>query len=90
MPDGEVHTIQELIFYQYAKIIAKSAMKTGDKIQSIHNIVYACKHCNSAKGDMGLYTFFNKLNGTVHNSDLVPPSLFYKHTQNAAGSFLKP
>ncbi|HBN00761.1 MAG TPA: HNH endonuclease, partial [Firmicutes bacterium] len=29
MPDKEVHTIQELIFYQYAKIIAKSAMKTG-------------------------------------------------------------
>lgn len=26
MPDREVHTIQELIFYQYAKIIAKSAM----------------------------------------------------------------
>ena len=25
MPDREVHTIQELIFYQYAKIIAKSA-----------------------------------------------------------------
>ena len=67
MPDREVHTIQELIFYQYAKIIAKSA-----------------------KGDMGLYTFFNKLNGTHHNSDLVPPPLFYKHTQNAAGSFLKP
>lgn len=30
MPDREVHTIQELIFYQYAKIIAKSAMKTCD------------------------------------------------------------
>lgn len=53
MPDREVHTIQELIFYQYAKIIA-----------------------NGAKHDMGLYTFFNKLNGTVHNSDLVPPPLF--------------
>lgn len=30
MPDREVHTIQELIFYQYAKIIAKSAMMTCD------------------------------------------------------------
>ena len=30
MPDKEVKTIQDLIFYQYAKIIAKSAMKTGD------------------------------------------------------------
>lgn len=26
MPDKEVHTIQELIFFQYAKIITKSAM----------------------------------------------------------------
>lgn len=67
MPDREVKTIQDLIFYQYAKIIAKSA-----------------------KGDMGLYTFFNKLNGSVNDPDLVPPPLFYKHTQNAAGSFLKP
>ena len=30
MPDRKVKTIQDLIFYQYAKIIAKSAMKTGD------------------------------------------------------------
>ena len=30
LPDREVHTIRELIFYQYAKIIAKSAIKTGD------------------------------------------------------------
>ena len=26
MPDKEVNTIQDLIFFQYAKIIAKSAM----------------------------------------------------------------
>ena len=151
MPDREVKTIQDLIFYQYAKIIAKSAMKTGDnetakknhygfikktfrelrdgkkswsdilredmqfvesdkacvycgatenlttehiipkslrindrcatcdKIQGIHNIVYACKHCNSAKGDTGLYTFFNKLNGTVCDPDLIPPLLEKKY-----------
>lgn len=151
MPDKEVKTIQDLIFYQYAKIIAKSAMKTGDnatakqkhygfikktfrelrdgkkswsdilredlqfadsdkacvycgatenltkehiipkslrindrcatcdKIQGIHNIVYACKHCNSAKGDTGLYTFFNKLNGSVNDPDLVPPLLEKKY-----------
>lgn len=72
MPDREVHTIQELIFYQYAKIIAKSA-----------------------KGDMGLYTFFNKLNGTVHNSDLVPPLLEKKYLKlmwcchNCAGTLDK-
>ncbi len=72
MPDREVHTIQELIFYQYAKIIAKSA-----------------------KHDMGLYTFFNKLNGTVHNSDLVPPLLEKKYLKlmwcchNCAGTLDK-
>lgn len=151
MPDKEVKTIQNLIFYQYAKIIAKSAMKTGDnatakrnhygfikktfrelrdgqkrwscilredlqfvesdkacvycgatenltkehiipkslrindrcatcdKIQGIHNIVYACKHCNSAKRDMGLYTFFNKMNGTFNDPDLIPPLLEKKY-----------
>lgn len=151
MPDRSVKTIQDLIFYQYAKIIAKSAMKTGDnetakknhygfikktfrelrdgkkswsailredlqfleaekkcaycgtadnltiehiipkslrvnercatcdKIQGVHNIVYACRHCNSSKGDTGLYTFFNKLNGTRHDSDLVPPLLEKKY-----------
>lgn len=79
MPDRSVKTIQDLIFYQYAKIIAKSAMKTGDKIQGIHNIVYACKHCNSAKHDTGLYTFFNKLNRTVRDPDLVPPLLEKKY-----------
>lgn len=151
MPDRSVKTIQDLIFYQYAKIIAKSAMKTGDnqtakkehygfikktfrdlrdgkiswsailredlqfadsdkacvycgttenltkehiipkslhindrcatcdKIQGIHNIVYACKHCNSAKHDTGLYTFFNKLNGTVRDPDLISPLLEKKY-----------
>ena len=52
---------------------------TCDKIQGIHNIVYACKHCNSAKGDTGLYTFFNKLNGTVCDPDLIPPLLEKKY-----------
>lgn len=30
MPDKEVKTIQDLIFYQYAKIIARSAFKSSD------------------------------------------------------------
>lgn len=30
MPDREVETVRDLIFYQYAKIIAKSAFKVGD------------------------------------------------------------
>lgn len=130
MPDRDVKTIQDLIYYQYSKIIAKSAfasadgkdaknkhygfikktfreLKTGvkswseitredwqlvesekkciycgsvielnkehivpkslrikpeckdcDKIQSIHNQVWACKKCNSSKSTKGLYEFF--------------------------------
>jgi len=129
-PDREVKTIQDLIFYQYAKIIArrafsipngkeakqkhygfikktflelkngikswsditredwqfveaekkciycstehdlhrehiiprslhiKSGCETCSTIQSIHNQVWACKQCNSAKGTLGLYEFF--------------------------------
>lgn len=125
-----IKTVQHIIFYQYAKIIAKSAfkalngikakknhfgfikktfleLKNGTKfwsditredrqfvetekkciycnteqelhwehivprslcikpecitcsiIQSIHNQVWACRQCNSAKGTMGLYEFF--------------------------------
>ncbi len=30
MPDRDVKTIQDLIFYQYAKIIARRAFKTSD------------------------------------------------------------
>ena len=34
MPDKEVKTIRDLIFYQYAKIIARSAFGCGDGIQA--------------------------------------------------------
>lgn len=132
MPDRDVHTIRDLIYYQYAKIIACSAfsvadgqeakklhygfikttfhdLKSGgkswshieredwqlveaekkciycgseenlnrehivpkslrikpdcvtcDRIQSIHNQVWVCGACNSAKGTLGLYEFFRK------------------------------
>ena len=30
MPDRDVETIQDLIFYQYAKIIARGAFETSD------------------------------------------------------------
>jgi hypothetical protein len=132
LPDREVQTIEHLIFYQYAKIIAKSAMnvpagilakrghygfikktfrelKQGIKkwsditredwqfvqtnkvciycgsieqlsqehivpqsisinercatcqyIHQIHNQVWACRSCNSAKGDLGLYEFYRR------------------------------
>ena len=132
MPDRDVQTIRDLIYYQYAKIIARRAFSTSngknakklhygfikktfrelksglklwseitredwqfvesekkciycgsqinlhrehiipkslnikpecltcDKIQGIHNQVWACKQCNSSKGRMGLYEFFRK------------------------------
>ena len=34
MPDRDVETIRDLIFYQYAKIMAKSAMKASDGKQA--------------------------------------------------------
>jgi hypothetical protein len=128
MPDRNVKTLRHLIWYQYAKIIARSALgpnakkdhygfvkqtlkdlmagrKTWsdiaredkqlveaekkcvycgsetdlawehvvpkslhindrcgacDAIQAIHNQVWSCKSCNSQKGTMGLYSFYQK------------------------------
>ena len=34
---------------------------TCDKIQAIHNQVWACRSCNSRKGARGLYQFFREL-----------------------------
>ena len=151
MPDREVQTIQDLIYYQYAKIIVKSAMKTGDnatakgkyygmikntfrklqsgeiswsdilredlqfmesekiciycgskenitkdhiipksllindkcpecdKIQGIHNIIWACKDCNCQKHTKGLYTFFSERNPDKKKSDLLPSLLEKKY-----------
>lgn len=130
MPDREAQTIEHLIYYQYAKIVTKSAMNVPDgktaksthygfikqtlrdlkqgikkwsditredwqfvqneqvciycgatsdlsqehivprsirinercatceHIHQIHNQVWACRSCNSAKGDLGLYEFY--------------------------------
>lgn len=148
MPDKEVKTIRDLIFYQYAKIIAKSALgndakKTSygfikntfrelvndgkkwsdilredkqliesekecvycgskenlswehivpksllinercplcDKIQGIHNQIWACKYCNSKKGTKGLYHFFKEIHPEAKKiSDLLPPLLEKKY-----------
>lgn len=151
MPDREVKTIRDLILYQYAKIIAKSALgytdglqakkasygfikKTFrqlrdsekkwsdilredlqfvstekkciycggtenlsqdhivpktllinercphcDHIQGIHNLIWACKSCNSAKQQKGLYTFFSQKHNTAHPSDFLPPLLEKKY-----------
>jgi len=145
MPDKEVKTIKDLIYYQYAKIIAKSAflipdgekakkgnygfiknkfreLKNGkiswpgilredwqlvkakreciycgskkdlqkehlvpkslhinsncskcDKIQNIHNQVWACKDCNSLKGTKGLCEFYKvKFNDEKKFYDFIP------------------
>lgn len=128
MPDREVKTIRDQIYFQYAKIIAKSAFgpdakktaygfikntfhkfkknekhwsdilredkqlieseecciycgsaqdltwdhivpkslvinercSTCDKIQAIHNLIRACKRCNSEKGTKGLYQYMHE------------------------------
>ena len=152
MPDASVKTLRDLIWYQYAKIIARSAFKVGngkaakaehygfikntlrdlrsgvkkwsditredwqlvdaekkcaycgstadlahehivpksllindrcpacDTIQSIHNQIWVCKSCNSAKGTTGLYAFFKSRmpdNGKFY--DFIPPLLEKKY-----------
>lgn len=151
MPDKDVETIQDLIYFQYAKIIVKSAMKTEDnqtakknhygmiknkfrelksgkiswsailredlqflesekqcvycgstenltkehiipkslfinercpscdKIQAIHNLMWACKGCNSRKHTKGLYTFYHERYPDQKKSDLLPPLLEKKY-----------
>ena len=152
MPDRDVRTVRDLLYYQYAKIIAKRAfssnngigakrehygfikktfreLKTGvkswsdiiredwqlvesekkcvycgsvidlqrehivprslqikpecpncDRIQSIHNQAWACKHCNSLKGTMGLYEFFKSMYPNERKFyDFIPPLLEKKY-----------
>ena len=148
MPDRDVKTIRDLIFYQYAKIIARrvcgdSAKKTDygfikaafrdlqtgakqwsdivredkqfvqsdkvciycgsvdnlqwehivpksirikptcagcEKLQGIHNMVWACGTCNDSKGVKGLYTFFSeKYPGDKKFFDRIPALLEKKY-----------
>jgi len=152
MPDREVQTVRDLMYYQYAKIIARSAfsladgkeakkrsygfikktfrdLKSGakswseitredwqlvesekkcvycgayenlhrehivprsleikseckecDRIQSIHNQVWACRKCNSQKGRMGLYEFYKELYRDERKFyDFIPPLLEKKY-----------
>ncbi|GBD88119.1 hypothetical protein BMS3Abin03_02053 [bacterium BMS3Abin03] len=146
MPDREVQTVKDLIYYQYSKLICRSAFKipdgvqakgkhygfikntfrdlksgyknwsdiiredlqfvevekkciycgseetvtrehivpkslfiknectTCDRIQSIHNLIWACRSCNSSKGTIGLYEFY-KLKYPDENKfyDLIHP-----------------
>jgi len=148
MPDHEVKTIRDLIYYQYAKIIAKAAMGPDakkaaygfikstfrklrddqkkwssylhedkqfvnaekccvycgstenlqwehivpkslfinerctncDRIQGIHNQIWACKTCNMRKGTKGLYHFMKELHPDVKPfSDCIPALLEEKY-----------
>lgn len=152
MPDREVKTIRDLLFYQYAKLIARAAFKlpdgvavkhehygfikttfrdlrdgrrqwsdilredwqlieagqacqycaaatggahehiipaslkinercaTCDTIQGIHNQVRACRSCNSSKGVLGLYTFYQKkFPETSKFYDRIPPLVEKKY-----------
>lgn len=152
MPDRDVKTILDLIYYQYAKIIARRAFdisdgkeakrqhygfikktfrelksgakswseitredwqfvelekkciycgarsnlhkehivprsleiktecRTCDRIQSIHNQVWACQGCNSSKGTKGLYEFFRVMYPNEKKFyDLIPPLLEKKY-----------
>ena len=150
MPDREVKTIRDLIYYQYAKIIAKSALGPNakkesygfikktfgqfwddekkwseilredkqlveaekkcvycrsdrdlqwehivpkslavnercpscDRIQGIHNQIWACKSCNAKKGAKGLYRFFNELHPEAESlSDILPPLIEKKYSR---------
>jgi len=148
MPDREVKTIRDLIYYQYAKIIARSAMGPDAKksaygfikkkfrelrddemqwsgilredkqfveaekrcvycgstenlewehivprslsltgecptcphIQGIHNQIWACKSCNTRKGQKGLYRYMKELHPDAKPfSDILPPLLEKKY-----------
>jgi hypothetical protein len=154
MPDRDVSTTKDLIFYQYAKIIARRAFslpdgvevkgkhygfvkqkfrelkngtiswseitredwqlveskkeciycgsknesdlhrehivpkslnikpdcKSCDVIQSIHNQIWACRHCNSRKGSKGLYEFFaEKYPNSRKYYDFIPTLLEKKY-----------
>ena len=148
MPDREVKSIRDLIYFQYAKIIARSAFgpdakKTSygfikktfhdfrndekhwsdiiredkqfiqsdkrciycsteenlswdhivpksltineqcpgcDRIQGVHNLILACKKCNSEKGTKGLYQYFHEKNPEDEKFfDHIPPLLEKKY-----------
>jgi len=150
MPDRDVKTIKDLIYYQYAKIIARAAfhskngiiakrhnygfikktlkqLQTGEKkwsditredkefvqsekeciycgskkdltfehivpktlhinsmcptcakLQGIHNMVWACQSCNSSKGTMGLYAYYEKTNPKIDEYFDILPLLLEK------------
>lgn len=148
MPDRDVRTVRDVIFYQYAKVIAKRSLgpeakkkhygfikdtfrklrdgqmqwseitredwqlveaekacvycgageglarehivpktllvkpecRTCDKIQAIHNQVWTCGPCNSAKARLGLYEFYRRrLPGDKKSYDKLAPLVEKKY-----------
>ena len=152
MPDREVQTIRDLIYYQYAKLVCRSAFKIPDgmnakgehygfikktfkelkagrkhwsdiiredlqfvesdkncvycgssfnitqehivpkslkllskcvecdRIQGIHNLVWACRDCNSSKGLKGIYEFYKaKYPEEKKYYDYIPPLVEKKY-----------
>ena len=58
----------------------KPECKTCDKIQGIHNQIWACNQCNSLKGTKGLYEFFrSKYPNEKKFYDFIPPLLEKKY-----------
>ena len=55
-----------------------------DKIQSTYNQVWVCKSCKSAKGTMGMYTFFNLRMPEIRKFyDFLPASVEKKYLKTA-------
>ena len=74
MPDREVSTIRDLIYYRYATIMAKSAFAASDGVQRLHSF-HRLKH----RGDKKFYDSIPLLlpsatattaQGTFDNGDL--------------------
>jgi hypothetical protein len=74
--EGELH--REHIVPRSLRILAKC--ETCDRIQGIHNQIWACRRCNSLKGTKGLYEFFrDQLPGEKKYYDVIPPLLEKKY-----------
>ena len=55
-----------------------------EKIQSIHNQTWVCISCNSAKGTMGLYEFFqSRMPDTRKFYDFIPAPVEMKYLETA-------
>ncbi|MGO9411770.1 MAG: HNH endonuclease [Spirochaetia bacterium] len=58
----------------------KEACASCEKLQGIHNQIWACPRCNQEKGKSGLYAFFQKrLRGDKYYYDKIPSLLEKKY-----------